>query len=169
VAGNRGVVWGLAALGVAGAGALVWVGRQKLDDVRQTRTAQARAWDIRGPACPTMAKDAFLIGRHKSPRKFEYQGVSFYRHAGYADCASIYMDGGRSDRFYPVCQFTSPIQLMIRTRKGDWYFEPGPGRQATVSTANDIPRCVLAAKISVATVKGTGLSRRSSPPGAPRP
>ena len=140
----------LAALGLGG---VVWAGADNLSKIREARMAHARAWDIRGPACPQTTEAAFLKGRRKGPRKFDYQEASFYRHAGYVDCTSVYEDGGRSERFYPVCQFTSAIQIMVRTQKGQWVFEPGAGQPATVSTPDGVARCVMAAKISVATVK----------------
>jgi hypothetical protein len=65
-------------------------------------------------------------------------------------CAPIYEDGGRGRRFHPSCQFTSPGDLMVRTKRGAWYFRAGPGRAATISTARDEARCVLASRYTIA-------------------
>ena len=108
------------------------------------RVADARAWRIDGPACPASNRALFLGVHHKPPRKFDYEGVTFIRRFGHVSCAPVYEKGGKSDRFYPVCQFTSPGDLLIRTRRGEFYFQPGPGQPATVSTAHGQARCVMA-------------------------
>ena len=123
--------------------------------IQRTRIADAKAWAITGPPCPRITEAVFLDGSRKPIRKFDYDEVTFLRRDGHADCAPIYEDGGRSTRFHGVCQFTNPESLLIRTRKGDWAFSPGPGQPATVSTANDEARCVLAAKITRAEMEAT--------------
>jgi hypothetical protein len=116
--------------------------------IQRTRIADAKAWAITGPPCPRITEAAFLDGSRKPIRKFDYDEVTFLRRDGHAGCAPIYEDGGRSTRFHAVCQFTNPESLQVRTGKGAWAFRPGPGQPATVSTANDEARCVLAAKIT---------------------
>jgi len=115
----------------------------------QLRVADAKAWRIDGPPCPTMTKAAFLKPRQKGARRFEFEGVVFFRRYGHVSCAAIRDKGGRGGQLYPVCQFTSPGDLMIRTEAGDWYFQPGPGQAATVSTAGGAPRCVMASTFSL--------------------
>jgi hypothetical protein len=145
-------VWAWALLGGLVVAAVVAHLLLRLADLQRLKIAEAKAWDIKGPACPPLDPENFLSGRKLTPRTFTYQEVRFTRRSGYVDCASIYENGGRSDRFYPVCQFTSPGQLMVRTAKGDFYFEPGPGQNATVSTQGGGARCVMAAKISLRSV-----------------
>jgi hypothetical protein len=41
---------------------------------------------------------------------------------------------------------------MVRTPRGDWYFETGPGQPATVSARHGEARCVLASNYTMATV-----------------
>jgi hypothetical protein len=114
------------------------------------RVADAKAWRIDGPPCPASDRATLLDGRHKKGlRRFDYEDVTFIRRFGHVSCAPIYEQGGKSDRFYPVCQFTSPDDLLIRTKKGEWYFKPGPGQAATVSTQGGEARCVLASKFSL--------------------
>lgn len=144
-------VWVLAVL--APAASAVWYATHHLSELQRTKIAEATAWKIEGPACPPLAPAEFLKGRKRAPRYFAYEGVRFYRRSGYVDCAAIYYDGGRSDRFYPVCQFTSPGQVMVRTKKGEWYFDPGVGQPATVSTPHDEARCVMASRVTLGTVR----------------
>ena len=113
------------------------------------RVADAKAWTIDGPPCPTSDAARFLGVHHKPPRRFEFEGVVFFRRYGHVECAAIRNDGGHGERLHPVCQFTSPGDLMIRTEGRDWYFAPGPGRPATVSTANGAPSCVLASHFTL--------------------
>lgn len=119
--------------------------------LRGERIADYQAWQIEGPACPIITSAAFLQGRRRGPRRFTYGGVDFYRRHGHVSCAPIYYDHGRSSRFYPVCQFTSPGDLLIRADGRDWYFRPGPGQPATVSVAYGRPRCVMASNFTIET------------------
>jgi hypothetical protein len=110
------------------------------------RVADAQAWRIDGPPCPNITQAQFLGVHHKPPRRFEFEGVVFFRRHGHADCAAIRDRGGRGDHRHAVCQFTSPGDLLIRTPAGDWFFRPGPGQPATVSTSGPRPACVMNAK-----------------------
>jgi hypothetical protein len=133
-----------------GVGLLAWNLYSNYQAVVRGRIADARAWAIVGPPCPRIDAATFLERRYRQgPKRFDYQKVTFFRRHGHVSCAPIYEEGGKSDRFHAVCQFTSPGQLLIRTAKGDWYFEPGPGRPATVSMQGGQARCVLAAKFTI--------------------
>jgi hypothetical protein len=149
----------VAAVALAVAAATGWHGANRLSDIRRIKVAEAKAWDIRGPACPAITRDAYIEGRGKRSRGFDYQDVGFHRRSGYADCAAIYEDGGLSDRSFPVCQFTSPGQLLVRTGSGEWFFEPGPGQPATVSLRGGVARCVMAAKVTLATVRAARAAK----------
>jgi hypothetical protein len=129
--------------------AVGWLGWYLIDDyqkVRQQRIADAKAWTITGPPCPTITEAQFLRPHQKGLRRFEFQGAVFFRRYGHVACAAIRNDGGRGGRLHAVCQFTSPDDLMVRTEAGEVYFRPGPGSPATISTAGGAPRCVLASK-----------------------
>jgi hypothetical protein len=142
------VVWyGLILAGVA------WLATQSIArerEIRRGRIADAKAWMIDGPPCPRISKAAFLAPRQKGPKRFDYEEAAFFRRFGHVTCAPIYADGGRGRRFHPVCQFTSPGDLMIRTAKGEWFFRPGAGQPATVSVEEGRARCVMAAKYTIA-------------------
>jgi hypothetical protein len=141
------MVWvGFAATVLVGSG---WFLGSNHRAVLRQRIVDAEAWRIEGAPCPTGAEAQFLRPHQKPLRRFTFQDVTFFRRHGHVSCAAIRDRGGRGDRLHAVCQFTSPGDLMIRTRSGDWYFRPGPGRSATVSTATGAPRCVMASQFSL--------------------
>ena len=67
----------------------------------------------------------------------------FARRFGHMSCAMITNDGGRGLGTFPVCQFTSPASLLVRTPRGEFYFAPGIGQPATVSVPPGLPQCVM--------------------------
>lgn len=139
-------VWIVVALALATV--VAWRLTDRYLMIQRTRIADAKDWAIEGPPCPRITEAEFLDGSRKPIQKFDYDEVAFLRRDGHVDCAPIYEDGGRSTRFHAVCQFTGPESLQVRTKAGAWAFRPGPGQPATVSTANDEARCVMAAKIT---------------------
>ncbi|MBU1374706.1 MAG: hypothetical protein KKE02_07215 [Alphaproteobacteria bacterium] len=140
--------WVWVVVAVAGVALGAWGLTDRYLTIQRTRIADAKAWAIAGPPCPRITEAEFLDGSRKPIRTFDYDEVTFLRRDGHVDCAPIYDDGGRSTRFHAVCQFTNPESLQVRTKAGEWAFRPGPGKPATVSTANDEARCVMAAKIT---------------------
>ncbi|MBL8772630.1 MAG: hypothetical protein JNK30_14705 [Phenylobacterium sp.] len=111
--------------------------------IHQMRVDDAKAWAIEGPPCPQIT-EAELLAAPRGLRRSDYGEVSFERSKGEMECATIFVDGGRGDASYPVCQFDRPSDLRVRTARGEWRFRPGPGRPATVSTRDGVARCVLA-------------------------
>jgi hypothetical protein len=130
---------------ILGAIALLVVGSLTVRYVKihQGRVDDAKAWAIDGPPCPQIS-EAELLATPQGLRRSDYGEVTFERSKGEIECATIYVDGGKGDANYPVCQFDRPSVLRIRTAKGEWRFRPGPGHPATVSTRDGIARCVLA-------------------------
>lgn len=142
------VVWyGLVLLGLAWFAAQVTARNL---EIRRGRIADAKAWAIGGPPCPQITRAEFLVHGLKGPKRFDYEEAAFYRRFGHVTCAPIYDRGGRGRRFHPVCQFTSPGDLLIRTDAGEWYFRPGAGQPATVSVEHGQARCVMAARYTIA-------------------
>ncbi|MBX3483107.1 hypothetical protein [Phenylobacterium sp.] len=130
---------------ILGAIALLVVGSLTVRYVRihQGRIDDAKAWAIAGPPCPQVS-EAELLAAPRGLRRSDYGEVSFERAKGEIECATIYVDGGRGDENYPVCQFDRPSDLRIRTARGEWRFRPGPGVPATVSTRGGVATCVMA-------------------------
>ena len=147
--------WALLAL--ASLGLLTWKLVANIQAIQRAKIADAKAWKIDGPPCPTITQAQFLANHDGGIRRFDYEEVAFFRRDGHVECAPIYGPDGRAEHAYPVCQFTGPGDLMIRTPKGEWYFQPGAKQPATVSAGGGEPSCVLAAKI---TARGMEAARR---------
>lgn len=112
---------------------------------RQAAIADAREWSVVGQRCPSVTEIQFRASPYKPTRVFEYAKVTFGRALGHVSCAEIRYDGGRGlFGGYPVCQFTGPAVLEVRTAQGEFYFLPGVGRRATVSTPHGKAECVMA-------------------------
>lgn len=144
------VLWGL--IGAAVATVAVWQTHSFLS-LQRGRIDDAKAWTITGPPCPTEAKDVFLQPHKKGPKRVDYEDVTIFRRFGHISCAPIYENGGRGRRFYPVCQFTGPGELLVRDGKGrEWTFAPGPGQPATISMESGQAHCVMASKFTIAAI-----------------
>ena len=116
---------------------------------RREAVALAQATLITGPPCPAMTAQAFAARGFKVKNPLSYDGAVMLRASGHVSCSPIAYDGGRGLDTYPVCQFTSPGALKVTTAKGDFYFVPGIGRPATVSTPDGVARCVLASNFTL--------------------
>ena len=120
----------------------IWSITQQSHEIAQT-TVETRAQEIVGPPCPSVLSAA--IAQPLRPvNVFDFDGVAFARRFGEADCSAIAAKGLLGNGYQLVCQFSSPSVLAVRTGKGLYYFEPGPGREATLFVKDGAPRCVLA-------------------------
>lgn len=141
-----------AVLAVAALAALafpVWLlGGAYLKD-RAEAVTLAREWSVEGRACPSLTRAEFERQGLKASKGLHYEGVEFWRQFGHVSCSPIRHDAGAGWGAYAVCQFTSPNVLRVTTRKGEWYFAPGLGQPATVSTPRGHARCVLASNFTL--------------------
>ena len=110
---------------------------------REEAIADAAAWTITGPPCPSLSHQAFLATGLKAEHVFEYDDVTFTRGVGHTSCAVISANGGRGPGSFPVCQFTGPAAVVVTTKSGVFYFAPGYGHPITISVPNGHPQCVL--------------------------
>ena len=111
-------------------------------------TADTNVAAIVGPPCPTLSRadfDSRLKLQGKLPWVFEFNGDTYGRYFGYADCSVSESQGGLGVGSYNVCQFTSPATLDVKTARGEFYFMPGVGHKATVMTEGGVAKCVMAA------------------------
>jgi hypothetical protein len=124
--------------------------------LRQRDAALARARDaaVDGPPCAPLTAAEFQARGLKVRRATLYEGVVFSRQFGHMDCSALRYGGGWGTRTYPVCQFTGPNALHIRTPKGEWYFETGMGQPATVAAPDGQARCVLASNFTMKSLMG---------------
>lgn len=124
------------------------VGGAYLKD-RDAALVLAREWSITGPPCPSLTRAQFEARALRAPKRTDYAGVTVARQFGHVTCSPLRYGDGWGLRHYVVCQFTSPNVLKVSTDKGDWYFEPGMGRPATISTRHEQARCVLASNFKL--------------------
>lgn len=135
------VVMAIAALGFLGF--VAWlVGGSYL---RQRNFAMSRAAEatVMGPPCPQLTAAAFAARGLKASKATNYEGVIFARMVGHMDCNALRYGSGWGTDTYPVCQFTGPVGLHIKTGEGEWFFEPGPGQPATVAVPRGKATCVM--------------------------
>jgi hypothetical protein len=131
------------------AGALVFLGFAGWlyggDYLRQRELALGRAGEakVEGPPCPPATAAGLAARRMKVRKLTNYEGVIFGRQFGHMDCRTLRYGAGWGTAIYPVCQFTSPSALSVKTDKGEWFFAPGPGQPATVAVPHGRPRCVM--------------------------
>jgi len=107
------------------------------------------AVDVTGAPCPAVSKAAFdhaLQTQGLSIRySFDYDDLTLGRAFGEGNCDEG--GGGLRGPTYQVCQFTSPAILSVKSPKGEFYFLPGLGQKASITTKDGTPRCVLAAPL----------------------
>lgn len=116
---------------------------------RDAALGLAREAAIDGPPCPSLTRAQFEAQGLKVRKATLYEDVVFARAYGHMDCRLLRYGAGWGTAVYPVCQFTSPKTLKITTSKGEWYFEPGPGRPATVGAPHGEARCVMASNFTI--------------------
>jgi hypothetical protein len=151
--GDRGLERWVPRLVFAGALATLALGtglelaRQRHVIARSTATADLAA--VAGPPCPAVPAAAFrqALKTQELTLKyvFKFNSDAFGRAIGDAQCDGATAKGTAGLGSYDVCEFTSPAVLHVKTGKGEFFFLPGVGRKATVTTADGIGRCVLAA------------------------
>ncbi|WP_374468972.1 hypothetical protein [Phenylobacterium sp.] len=107
------------------------------------RRAEIRAWTIDGPPCPQPAMlDPKVVGTRPA-KVFSYRGARFARQSGHASCVALDEGGAFERRLYTVCQFNAPAGLAVTTDAGTWRFQPGAGRNITVTVRGGRAACVL--------------------------
>lgn len=116
---------------------------------RDAALSLSRTWTIDGPPCPALTSAAFQAGGFKAPKSVDYSGVVVSRQFGHVTCSALRYGQAWGLSEYVVCQFTSPNVVKVETRKGEWYFVPGMGQPATISTPHDEARCVLASNFTL--------------------
>jgi hypothetical protein len=101
----------------------------------------------RGPAkasaftrpCRPITRAEFERGWTEAPRSFTFEGVTFARRRGDADCQGRRAGLGKGYR--PACEFDVPYQLAVTAGGVTSYFAVPPGEAASVETKPGIVRC----------------------------
>lgn len=116
---------------------------------RALNFAAAAELTVTGAACPQLSAREFAARRLSAPQVFEYRDIAVGRKVGHVSCGALAYRGGRSLFTFPVCQFTGPVTLRVKTPKGEFFFAPGVGQPATISVPHGVPRCVLASHFTL--------------------
>ncbi len=131
-------------LGIAGAVAFL-VHSQYLkraaEIARGTEAAQFST--IKGLACPTLTREAYLARQRPVKTAFIFNDEKFSRRYGHVTCDVVQSGPASKQGYFTACQFTGPAVIEVVTRKGTFYFAPGAGQPVTVSTPDGVPRCVM--------------------------
>jgi hypothetical protein len=129
-------------LGVVGVGALGLAVLAYVHAVqRKADAAEAAFWSLDGPPCPTIDQAAYAHGPGKA-KVTAFEGASFEYRVGHMMCTRrphAGLGGGK----YPVCQFTSPALLGVKTAQTQAYFAPPSAQAARVAILDGQTRCVL--------------------------
>ena len=132
----------LASIVAVGVVTTIWSVKQQSDEIKQS-TVETRAQDIVGAPCPRVSRAGYSQPL-PTANVFDFDGVRFGRRFGEADCSAIARRSVIGNGYQLVCQFSSPDILAVKSDKGLFYFEPGPGQEATLFILDGAPRCVLA-------------------------
>lgn len=111
--------------------------------------AAASEWEVEGPPCPRFTAQQFARQGLSAPKVFGYDDLVIGRAVGHVSCGAAGDDHGRARSTHPVCEFTGPAALRVKTPKGEFFFAPGVGRPATVSVEHGVSRCVLASHFTI--------------------
>lgn len=112
-------------------------------------TAVVRPETLVGEPCPSLTKAEYEARPTKAKQAFISNDIRYERRYGHVEC-SVIAAADNGTAFVPVCQFTGPALLTVTTAKGTFYFAPGVGKPATVSTRDGVPSCALASNFKAA-------------------
>lgn len=139
--GARGLWIGLAVFLVIA----VVIGYLAIGKLQPQWVAEARAWTVKGPPCPTVSAAAFKSGGAPINETFEYDDVVFARAFGIASCAQIHDHGGVGFGRTSICQFSSPRALSAHAAKSDTFYALEVGQPVTVTIDGGSISCVIGA------------------------
>jgi hypothetical protein len=141
---SRGLWLGVA-LGAAVTGAILarnWSYHRRLE--------LEQGWVSAASACPTISAAAYAARNYRArERAMDYDGATLARQFGHVMCKDVDTAGGWGFVTHPVCQFTSSIAIRVRRGEVEAFFEPGPGRLATVSLGPGGATCALSGKFTL--------------------
>ena len=107
------------------------------------RLAIEQGWENKAPPCPRISAAVYRTRYAALERPTAYEGATVTRLFGHVMCSDIDTQGRWGFASHPVCQFTSPNAIRVRTANLEAYFEPGPGNLATVSIEPRGVSCTL--------------------------
>ncbi|SFK08363.1 hypothetical protein [Caulobacter sp. UNC279MFTsu5.1] len=107
---------------------------------KQASAAEAAAWSLDGPPCPTVGPADYAAGSGKA-KVTAFDDARFEYRVGHMMC--IHRPDARGGGEHPVCQFTGPVLLAVRTPQAQAFFAPPSMRAVRVAVVDGQPRCVL--------------------------
>jgi hypothetical protein len=115
--------------------------------------------------CRPIDLAAFNRGWTDDPRIFRFEGVTFARHRGDADCTGR---KGRGDAAYwPSCDFDAPFQVAVLQGRSTAYFAVPPGFTARVEVRPGAIRCTVTSTFDLPLRLAAANAIRSRPAGPP--
>jgi hypothetical protein len=116
----------------------------------QRHRERAQGWVTDGPPCAALSAQAYAAkGYAAHERAAVYEGVTFARQFGHVACATPDTGTDLGLVTHPVCQYTSPAAVRVKTAAAEAFFEPGPGEMATVSIEKGRIRCQLGGRFTL--------------------
>ena len=91
--------------------------------------------------CGRISRAEFDRGWSAPPRTFTFEGVTFARRRGEANCQG--RREGHAKAYHPVCEFNVPYQLAVTAGGPAAYFTVPPGETATVEAKPGSIRCAV--------------------------
>jgi hypothetical protein len=116
---------------------------------RQSNVDTFKAWQVKGPPCPSMSETEFNAKRYMALKTFDYDGTTIGRTAGDASCSDVKSGGGKGFSTDKVCQFTSPATLTVTVKGAKTFFVPGAGQPASLYIHHDVPSCIMASNFTL--------------------
>jgi hypothetical protein len=130
------------ALAVVGA-VLAW------NSTSHRRLELAQGWIGDGPGCPTMSAAAYAAKRYvAAERTIVYDEVIFARQFGHVECKDVDSRGGLGVLSHPVCQFSGPTAIRVKSGRTEAFFEPGIGQVATVNVERGHAQCAMGGRFT---------------------
>lgn len=137
-----------AVVSIVGAGIIIVLGLSLYDRFLNVRDAggESGAAAITGPPCPSITMDEITRYGLQTRYSSDFNGLTLGRRFGEVSCAEVAAKGGMGVKSYPVCQFSAPDVVTVKSGQSTLYFRPGVGRKASILAEPGAPaRCVMAA------------------------
>jgi len=132
-------------LGIAGAVAFLVHSQYLKRAAEIARGTEAADFStLKGDPCPTLTREAYLALGQPVKTAFIFNDEKFSRRYGHVTCDVVESGPAAKQGYFTACQFTGPAVIEVVTRKGTYYFAPGVGLPATVSTPDGVARCMTA-------------------------
>lgn len=125
---------------------------------KSARAAAAAKAAPKPPPCGLTTHAKLTV--HYSLRTIAFKGAEFSRQLGNVNCAWVLTRRYVGGRTYTVCQFSSPGGVEVKTARGVYAFDPGPGVPATITIVDGLPRCVASAENTTPKILAAARAQR---------